>query len=363
MEVKDIILDFEDVIIQIATPYSTGTGFYVKSFDVIVTNEHVIRGNKSVVIAGKGISKSLSSVVYLDSRYDLAFIEAPSELQDDVILDIGASSEKGDCVIAIGYPFDLKYSVTQGIISSLHHLERDIDYIQHDAALNPGNSGGPLVNFKGEVIGVNTFIIKDGHNIGFALPVNHLIDCFNEFKKGNGAKGVRCNSCRHVTFEGLGEVSKYCLLCGSTIQSISQIEEYEPNGICNTVENMILRLGYNVAITRKGPNNWSLKKGSAVINISYYEKTGLLVGDVFMSTLPDNSIDELYAFLLKQNYLLEGTTFSVRDQDIILSLLIYDQYLNVNTMFKLFDNLIHLADKYDNILTDVYGAKWKRERS
>ncbi|MBK9735462.1 MAG: trypsin-like peptidase domain-containing protein [Saprospiraceae bacterium] len=363
MEVKGIILDFEDVIIQIATPYSTGTGFYVKSFDVIVTNEHVIRGNKSVVIAGKGVSKFLGSVVYLDAMYDLAFIEAPFELQKEVSLDLEAKSEKGDSVIAIGHPFDLKYTVTQGIISSLHHHERDIDYIQHDAALNPGNSGGPLVNSKGEVIGVNTFIMKDGHNIGFALPVSYLITCLNEFKQGNGAKGVRCNSCRQVSFENLGDKSKHCLICGSAIQVISQIEDYEPSGICNTVENMISRLGYNVAITRKGPNNWTLKKGSATINISYYDKTGLLVGDVFMSSLPGNNIDELYAFLLKQNYLLEGTTFSVRGQDIILSLLIYDQYLNANTMFKLFENLLLTADKYDNILTDVYGAKWKKEIS
>jgi serine protease Do len=268
---------------------------------------------------------------------------------------------EGDSVVAIGHPFDLKYSVTQGIISSLTHEEGDTKFIQHDAALNPGNSGGPLVDSSGMIIGINTFIIQNGNSIGFSLPVNYLESCINDFKVGIGAKGVRCQSCQKISFEKKGITSKHCFNCGASITMISQLDEYEPSGVCHTIERMINEMGYLSALARKGPNNWSIKKGSATVNISYYEKTGLLVGDVYMCTLPENNISELYHFLLKQNYILQGCNFSVKDQDIILSLLIYDQYINSDTMMKLFNSLLATADKYDNILIEKFGAKWKLE--
>jgi len=360
MNTKLIIPLYENVIIQIATPYSTGTGFYLKSADLIVTNEHVIRGNKNCVIAGKNFEKQLVEVLYMDTKYDLAFIKSPVGHQmPDISTGDAASLDEGDRVMAIGHPFDLKYTVTQGIISSLLHKEEDVDYIQHDAALNPGNSGGPLVDMSGHVIGINTFIIQKGNSIGFSLPVYYLIKCIEEFKKGGGVSGVRCPSCKHISFEKVGSDSKYCPICGTHLLMISQIDDYEPYGVCNTVEEIIDQLGYPVALTRKGPNTWSLTNGSAIVNISYYEKTGLLVGDVYLCTLPENKISELYYYLLRENYALEGMTLSIREQDIILSLLIYDQYINTQTMYKLFKNLLSTADKYDNIIVETFGANWK----
>ena len=69
---REIIKRFEDNLIQIATPYSTGTGFFLKEYNLIITNEHVIRGNKNVMIAGKTFNKQIVSVLYLDETYDLA---------------------------------------------------------------------------------------------------------------------------------------------------------------------------------------------------------------------------------------------------------------------------------------------------
>ena len=77
---KESINRYRDILIQIATPYSTGTGFYLKEFDIIVTNEHVIRDNREVIIGGKGFSKRLAKVIYTDLKYDLAFLEAPQDI-------------------------------------------------------------------------------------------------------------------------------------------------------------------------------------------------------------------------------------------------------------------------------------------
>jgi len=361
MNTREIISFYEDIIIQIATPYSTGTGFYLQLYDIIITNEHVVRDNKTVIVAGSKFEKQIVPVLFLDTKYDLAFIKPPvghtmpkAEINDSKNLD------EGDKVIAIGHPFDLKYTATQGIISSLLFEEDDINYIQHDAALNPGNSGGPLIDVKGKIIGINTFIIQNGNSIGFSLPTSYLLDSILEFSKGDGSRGVRCSSCKKISFEVKEHAIPYCKICGTTIEMISQIEDYEPYGVSKTVEEIIARLGYPVELTRKGPNTWSIRKGSALINISYYEKTGMLVGDVYLCTLPDDKIEDLYYFLLRKNYELEGLSLSIKDQDIILSLLIYDQYINIETLYRMIKNLVITSDSIDDILVEQFFAKWKK---
>lgn len=361
---KDIISLYKDVIIQIATPYSVGTGFYLKSHKIIVTNEHVVRGNRSVVIKGQTFKKHLTKVIYCDPRFDLAFLEVKEDMEIpnvDLLEDIEKMNE-GDRVIAVGHPYSFKYSFTQGIVSNLNQLQpdNDVPYIMHDAALNPGNSGGPLVNEQGNIVGVNTFIVKEGNSVGFALPVNYLVDSINEYKVSHGAVGVRCPSCANLVFE-FNIDKHYCPHCGAKIELPSDAEEYEPAGIAKTVEEMLRVIGQDVHLCRKGMNRWQIEEGSAKIDISYYDKSGLIVGDAYLCHLPKENIGALYQYLLKENYKIEGLTFSIKEQDIVLSLLVYDRYLNVETGVKLFQHLFDKADFYDNVLVDKFGAIWRNE--
>jgi len=142
---------------------------------------------------------------------------------------------------------------------------------------------------------------------------------------------------------------------------IQNIVPYEPQGVNKTLEQMIEQLGYNVLLSRTGPSSWSIVKGSALINISYHEKSGLITGDAHLCELPDEDIIHIYSYLLKQNYSLDGHTFSVKDNDIILSLLIYDQYFKQDIAVTLFKNLFELSDHYDDILVDDFKAKWNSE--
>ncbi len=358
---EQIVDLFKDVVIQIATPYSTGTGFYISDFDVIVSNEHVVRDNKEVALDGRMFEKQIRRVIYVDPKFDIAFIEAPKELASlHVPLEKMEGLSEGNQVIAIGHPFGLKYTVTKGIISNLVHEHLGTTYIQHDAAINPGNSGGPLLNLDGQIIGINTFIIRDGNNIGFSLPVRYLIDTLNAFAKGQNQPGVRCNSCLNIVFEGHVHEG-YCPHCGSKITMIKNIESYEAIGISKMIEEMLSELEFDVALSRRGPKNWEITHGSAKINIAYNAKNGLNICDAFLCELPSEGINEIYIYLLRQNYLLEGFSFSIKDQDIILSLLIFDQYLNQETGIKLFRELFEKADYYDNILVENYGAVWKKQ--
>lgn len=161
---------------------SFGSGFFVDKSGLVVTNYHVIREAVSSsgainVITSDGESYPASVKGYDDST-DIALLEIkPSD--EIEVSQLGNSDQVrvGDWVVAIGNPFGLDHTVTLGIISAKGRSGIDgeyDDYLQTDAAINFGNSGGPLVNTKGEVIGINTLILAKGQGLGFAIPVNIL---------------------------------------------------------------------------------------------------------------------------------------------------------------------------------------------
>jgi serine protease Do len=357
---KEIIEKYRNVIIQIATPYSTGTGFYLRDPNLIVTNEHVVRGNREVVIDGDLLPRQLCRVIYTDPKFDLAFIEAPKSDLPSVLLGVSRAVKEGDHVVAIGHPFGLKFTATQGIISNTLHKENSVRYIQHDAALNPGNSGGPLVNEFGEVIGVNTFIINQSDNLGFSLPARYLDDAIREFRQVGATVGSRCVNCGHLVLEAKVEDGR-CPHCGSKIDLPSRAEEYQAAGIARTVEEILEKCNHNIRLARRGPNLWEVREGSAKIFISYYEPNGLIAGDAILCDLPKENIKDVYEFLLRQNHQMESLSLSVKGQEVVLSLIIFDRYLNMKTGLKMFRYLFEKADYYDNILIEQFGATWKDE--
>ena len=154
-----------------------GTGFVISSDGYIVTNNHVIEDVDSITVTLRDGSALDAEVVGRDSKTDVALIRVKSE-KELFALPLGDSAavRPGEWVVAIGNPFGLEHSVTAGIVSAKHR--RNIndnafdDFIQTDAAINQGNSGGPLINLAGEVIGINTAIRANANNVGFAVPIN-----------------------------------------------------------------------------------------------------------------------------------------------------------------------------------------------
>ena len=357
---KDVIEQLKNVVIQIATPFSTGTGFYLKEYNLIVTNEHVVRGNREVVIEGTLFKRQLTDVVYVDPRYDLAFLKFEESVEmPSVSFANGKAMEEGATVVAIGHPFGLSFSVTQGIISNAEHRVNEISYFQHDAALNPGNSGGPLVNAKGEIIGVNTFTILDGENIGFCLPAFYLIDTLDDYITNGGySSGSRCINCLNLVFEKNIE-NGFCPFCGSKIKLPCQEEVYEAAGIAYTIEAILRSCEHDPKLARRGPNLWEVEQGSARISITYYEPNGLIAGDAVLCDLPKKDIKSVYEYLLRQNNDIQGLTLSVKGQEVVLSLIIFDRYLYEDTGLNLFKRLFQTADDIDNVLVEKYGCTWK----
>ncbi len=360
---QPIIEKYRQVIVQIAAPQSTGTGFFLKDEGLIVTNNHVVEGNREIVIEGAAFKKQLARVLYIDPRFDLAFVAQPTDFGPEMPeIRIGKSKTlaEGDKIVAVGHPFGLKYTATQGIVSNTRHSQNDINYIQHDAALNPGNSGGPLVDEAGEVVGINTFIIRDGNNIGFSLPADLLAKAIVDFKNLGASSAARCASCLNLVSEKNID-GKYCPHCGSKIELPDKAELFQPSGVPKTVETILEKAEQNVPLSRKGPFSWEIKHGSAKIDLTYHEKSGLLTADAFLAQLPKENIAPIYEYLLRQNWSLQNLSFSVHEQDIVLSLLIFDRYLNEETGLEMLRYLFEKADEHDNVLVEKLGALWKPE--
>lgn len=167
---------------------SLGSGFVISRDGYVVTNNHVVAQADEIEVTFYDESESKAKIIGRDTKTDMALlkVERLPEKLNPVIFGDSDSMKVGDVVVAIGNPFGLSHSLTQGIISA---KERAIglgpydDFIQTDASINPGNSGGPLLNLYGEVIGINTAIHAGGQGIGFAIPINSAKDVLLKLHK------------------------------------------------------------------------------------------------------------------------------------------------------------------------------------
>lgn len=155
-----------------------GTGFVIRSDGYVVTNNHVIEGVDKIEVHFSDDRVLEAKVIGRDPKTDIALIKVEPE-GELAALPFGDSDaiRPGDWVVAIGNPFGLEHTVTAGIVSAKHRMNISRkgtydDFIQTDAAINFGNSGGPLLNLSGQVIGINTAIRPQANTIGFAVPIN-----------------------------------------------------------------------------------------------------------------------------------------------------------------------------------------------
>ena len=160
-------------------PVSQGSGFFISDDGIVVTNNHVVENGKEFTVIMQDGTELDAELIGKDPRTDLAVLKVDSDKTFTYVqFDQDDKTRIGDWVVAVGNPFGLGGTVTAGIISA---RGRDIgagpydDFIQVDAAVNRGNSGGPTFNLEGEVIGVNTAIFSpSGGNVGiaFAIPAS-----------------------------------------------------------------------------------------------------------------------------------------------------------------------------------------------
>ena len=233
---------FEDMFKEFGVPQerqssALGSGFIIDEKGIVVTNNHVIQDAEDIIIRVNGDKEFKAKVIGSDPLSDIAILQLETnEKFTPVKFGNSDNSRIGDWVIAIGNPFGLGGTVTSGIISARNRsigLSRYEDYIQTDASINSGNSGGPLFDMNGDVIGINTAILgRSGSiGIGFAIPSNSakiVIDQLIEFgETKRGWLGVRIQD---VTKE-IAEVEKLDEPRGALVASVAENSPSDKAGV------------------------------------------------------------------------------------------------------------------------------------
>jgi serine protease Do len=258
---------------------SLGSGFIIDAAGLVVTNNHVIDGADEITVIQNDGTKIKAELVGVDKKTDLALLKF-TPVKPVTAVKFGDSDKLrlGEWVIAIGNPFSLGGSVTAGIVSARN---RDINngpydsYIQTDASINRGNSGGPLFNLDGEVVGVNTLIISPtggSIGLGFAVPsktVAGVIDQLREYKEvRRGWLGVRIQPVTDEIAESLnikpargaliagiddkGPAKPAGLETGDVVVKFDGKDVKEPKDLSRIVANTTVGKAVDVLIIRKG---------------------------------------------------------------------------------------------------------------
>jgi serine protease Do len=222
---------------------SLGSGFVIDASGIIVTNNHVIEGADEITANFNDGTKLKATLIGKDEKTDLAVLKVePASPLKALAFGDSEALRVGDWVMAIGNPFGLGGTVTVGIVSARN---RDINsgpydnFIQTDASINRGNSGGPLFNMEGEVIGINTAIISPtggSIGIGFAIPSSTAVNVINQLREfgetRRGWLGVRIQEVTDEIAEGLSmDEATGALVAGVTDQSPAALAGIEPGDV------------------------------------------------------------------------------------------------------------------------------------
>ena len=233
---------FEDMFKEFGTPQerkasALGSGFIINKDGTVVTNNHVIKDADDILVRVNGDKEYKAKIIGTDPLSDIAVLKIDS---DDKFKPVKFGNSDlariGDWVIAIGNPFGLGGTVTSGIISARNRsigLSRYEDFIQTDASINQGNSGGPLFNMDGDVVGVNTAILSQGGSIGigFAIPSNNAKQVVDQLiKYGETKRGWLGVRIQDVTKE-IAEAEELDKPRGALVSSVSPGSPSEKGGI------------------------------------------------------------------------------------------------------------------------------------
>ena len=351
---SDIHSRLADAVFKINTSSGSGTGFYLKNQGILVTNYHVIEGNHQVAIENQTKDRFLAKVIFVNPDDDLAFL-LPEQEFDTPILDLenGADLTSGNKVYVLGYPFGLPYTITEGIVSNVRQLMEGRHYIQTDAAVNPGNSGGPVVNQNGALVGVTTAKFTNADNVGFAIPLEILQRELSALSENPHKRfSLRCHSCKTLLFEK----TEYCPNCGTNIDD-KIFDQAEVSQFASFVEGALSDLDMNPVLARTGFDYWVFHQGSSQIRVFVYNQNYLYATSP-LNNLPTQNLENLYNYLLSDP--VAPYSLGIHDNQIYLSYRVHISEVFSSRADEIKHNLTHLAlkaDEMDNFFVDEFGCE------
>lgn len=353
--------DYSKAIFKITTSSGSGTAFYLPDKDLFITNFHVVIGEQFVAIQDQNHQRFLGRVVFVHQALDLAFLRSEQKPKDTPIieLDRDVSTASLQKIYVHGFPFGLPYTITEGIISASNQMVNGRHFIQTDAAVNPGNSGGPMLNEKGQLVGVTTSKLTQADNVGFGIPIHEILTEIEDFNSNfKNIYHVKCDSCGSL----ITEETAFCTQCGSGIDS-KVFERFELSLFAQFVEKALETMGLNPVLARAGQDYWEFHQGSALIRIFVF-KNDYLVATSQLNRLPKGDTNDLLEYILDDQSPNLPYNLGISENHIYLSYRVHLSDIfsaNKDQVLLKLSGLPQKADELDTFFVKEYGCQFSIE--
>jgi serine protease Do len=344
----------EQTVFKINTAAGSGTGFYLKDKNIFVTNYHVVGSYKKVSVQDKKGNRFLANVVLTNPNEDVAFLKA-TETFDIPQLDLYNDVVKqGDKVYVVGYPFGMPYTVTEGVISAPNQFMHGKNYIQTDAAVNPGNSGGPMLNADGRVIGITTCKFNDADNMGFGVPISLLVEEFSALTQvKSDTFNLVCSSCQSV----ISDRFEYCNNCGQSVD-LTHFDEPPLTDLATFCESCIAKAGINPVLARQGNEFWEFHAGSSLVRLFIFNQNYLYVTSP-INQMPTQNVGPLLEELLSLD--VKPFQLGLYENEVFVSYRVAMSDVFSPRQAEVGNNiatLINKANELDDYFVNKFGCKY-----
>jgi serine protease Do len=356
LSLGDVFERARSSIVSIRAGAATGTGFAATADGVVVTNAHVVGYATTVFVRSRGHDETPARVFFVDLRHDLAFVHLSPALPPLPLADPD-EVRVGDAVLAIGDPLGLPASATAGVISALDRTttRTGVRYLQTDAALNPGNSGGPLLDVAGRVVGVNTMTRRNAAALGFALPVDILRGFLRGFAPLPATLPTPTYACRCCE-RPHRSTDRWCLGCGEVLGFGGTDIEHGRAASLATV--LLHSLGFDAASCAVDDGVWRLEAEGTEIWVDVVADGAALSFSARLGRLSRTAPLPVLRFLTAANDRSVGSCRLVlRGIDIVLETVEPTQFADPEAMATNLGQLVALAVELTPLLRDRFGVE------
>lgn len=348
--------NLKNATFKILTSSSTGSGFYLKNEDVLITNHHVVKGYKKVAVEDNNQNRIIANVIMINPDIDIAILkpEQPIDIEHAFSINSSLVITTRQKVYVLGYPFGMPFTITEGIVSNPEQQMNGKHFVQTDAAINPGNSGGPLVTEEGFLVGINSSKFNNADNMGFAIPFKEVASAIESIKSNiDGKFSLQCHSCHSLSYDPVD----YCNNCGCQLSKDEFIDE-ELGELSNFIEDAIAQLGINPVLTRAGYEYWNFHQGSSEIRIFIYKRDYLYITSP-INNIPKENLLDLYTYLISSNH--SPFKLGIYQNTIFISYRVHMADIfkdedSKNYVKEKLKDLALKADEMDDFLVNTYGC-------
>lgn len=349
-----------EVVYKIITPNWSWSSFYLKKYDVFVTNYHVVKWTRQLCIEDNEKNRHLWKVIFINPENDTSFIKVENISKTNIEIEISDNSllNTRDEVFVLWYPFWLPFTITKWIISSKDQIINWKKLIQTDAAVNPWNSGWAMVdkNWKLIWVTVSKYVWENTDNIGFWVPSEFLIDDLESLsKKENDDFCIKCNSCKSLIYEK----TSFCKTCWNNIEK-EAFDEIQISAISKTIEEIINDLWINPIITRTNLEYWTFYYENKYIRINIDDDTYINLSSPIFK-IPKENLDDFYKYSLWSDLWVYKTWFN--EGEIFLLYKIHISDILWENVWEYITNIRNFFEKLKEVikyLNENFKIEWSK---